>query len=53
MTRPAGEPAAIAGGSRSLAGAAAALRDVRGRLRGATSFVVVAGAWKARPARPS
>ena len=46
MTRPAGEPAAIAGGSRSLSGAAAALRDVRGRLRGATSFVVVAGAWK-------
>jgi uncharacterized protein YukE len=46
MTRPAGEPAAIAGGSRSLAGAAAALQDVRGRLRGATSFVVVAGAWK-------
>ena len=46
MTRPAGEPAAIAGGSRSLAGAAAALRDVRGRLPGATSFVVVAGAWK-------
>ena len=46
MSRPAGEPAAIAGGSRSLAGAAAALRDVRGRLRGATSFVVVAGAWK-------
>ena len=46
MTRPAGEPAATAGGSRSLAGAAAALRDVRGRLRGATSFVVVAGAWK-------
>jgi uncharacterized protein YukE len=46
MSRPAGEPAAIAGGSRSLAGAAAALRDVGGRLRGATSFVVVAGAWK-------
>jgi uncharacterized protein YukE len=46
MTRPAGEPAAIAGGSRNLAGAAAALHDVRGRLRGATSFVVVAGAWK-------
>ena len=46
MSRPAGDPAAIAGGSRSLAGAAAALRDVRGRLRGATSFVVVAGAWK-------
>jgi hypothetical protein len=46
MTRPAGEPAVIAGGSRSLAGGAAALRDVRGRLRGATSFVVVAGAWK-------
>jgi uncharacterized protein YukE len=46
MTRPAGEPAAIVGGSRSLAGAAATLQDVRGRLRGATSFVVVAGAWK-------
>jgi uncharacterized protein YukE len=46
MTRPAGEPAAVAGGSRNLAGAAAALHDVRGRLRGATSSVVVAGAWK-------
>jgi hypothetical protein len=46
MTRPAGQPAVVAGGSRSLAGAAAALQDVRGRLRGATSFVVVAGAWK-------
>ena len=40
------EPAAIAGGSRSLAGAAAALQDVRGRLRGATSPVVAAGALK-------
>jgi hypothetical protein len=46
MTRPAGEPAAIAHGSRALGGAAAALREVRGRLRGATSFVVVAGAWR-------
>jgi hypothetical protein len=46
VNRPAGQPAVVAGGSRSLAGAAAALQDVRGRLRGATSFVVVAGAWK-------
>jgi uncharacterized protein YukE len=46
MSRPAGEPAAIAAGSRSLAGAAGSLRDVRVRLRGATSFVVVAGAWR-------
>jgi uncharacterized protein YukE len=46
MSRPAGEPTAIAAGSRSLAGAAGSLRDVRLRLRGATSFVVVAGAWR-------
>jgi hypothetical protein len=29
-----------------MGGAAGALRDVGGRLRGATSFVVVAGAWR-------
>jgi uncharacterized protein YukE len=46
MSRPAGEASVVAGGSRTLAGAAAALRDTRGRLRGATSSVVVAGAWK-------
>ena len=54
MTRPAGEPAAIAGGSRSLAGAAAALRDVRGRLCGERPRSWSSPApGRARPARPS
>jgi hypothetical protein len=42
----AGEPAALAAGARQLAGAAEALRGVRGQLAGAASFVVVAGAWR-------
>ncbi len=46
MSRPAGDPAALAAGARTMIAAASALRDVRGRLGGATSFVVVAGAWK-------
>ncbi|HSO51311.1 MAG TPA: hypothetical protein VL330_00895 [Actinomycetes bacterium] len=46
MSRPAGDPAALAAGARGMSAAAGALRDVGGRLRGATSFVVVAGAWK-------
>ena len=46
MSRPAGEPGALAAGSRTMAGAAAALRDLGPRLRGATSFVVDAGAWQ-------
>jgi len=46
MRRPAGEPGAIAAGSRGMGAAAGALRDVRGRLRGTTSFVVAAGAWQ-------
>jgi hypothetical protein len=36
----------VAAGARSMGAAAGALRDVRGRLVGATSFVVVAGAWR-------
>jgi uncharacterized protein YukE len=36
----------LAAGARSIGAAAAALRDVRGRLVGVTSFVVVAGAWR-------
>lgn len=36
----------LAAGARSIGAAAAALRDVRGRLGGATSFLVVAGAWR-------
>jgi hypothetical protein len=36
----------VAAGARSMGAAAGALRDVRGRLAGATSFVVVAGAWR-------
>jgi uncharacterized protein YukE len=46
MGRPAGEPGTIAAGSRGMGAAAGALREVRGRLRGATSFVVTAGAWR-------
>jgi uncharacterized protein YukE len=46
MTRPAGDPGALAAGARSMGGAAGALRDVGRRLHGATSFVVVAGAWR-------
>ena len=46
MSRPAGEPGALAAGSQTMAGAAAALGDLGRRLRGATSFVVDAGAWR-------
>ena len=46
MRRPAGEPGTVAAGSRGMAAAAGALREVRGRLRGAASFVVTAGAWQ-------
>jgi uncharacterized protein YukE len=46
MRRPAGEPGTIAAAARGLGAAAGALREVRGRLRGATSFVVTAGAWQ-------
>jgi hypothetical protein len=42
----AGEPAMLAAGARQLAGAADALLGVRGRLAGAVSFVVSAGAWR-------
>ncbi|HTF58723.1 MAG TPA: hypothetical protein VK713_02295, partial [Actinomycetes bacterium] len=46
MRRPAGEPGTIAVGSRGMGAAAGALREVSGRLRGATSSVVTAGAWR-------
>ena len=46
MSRPAGDPGALAAAARRMAGAAGALREAGWRLRGATSFVVVAGAWK-------
>ena len=46
MSRPAGEPAALAAGARELAAAADALHGARGQLAGAVSFVVVAGAWR-------
>ena len=46
MSRPAGEPAALAACSRSMGGAAAALREVRARLGRTTSSEVVAGAWR-------
>jgi hypothetical protein len=46
MSRPAGDPAALGAGARALAAAAEALRGVRGRVGGAGSSVVVAGAWR-------
>ena len=46
MRRPAGEPGALTAEARRLGGAAEALRDAGGRLRGTTSFVVDAGAWR-------
>jgi hypothetical protein len=46
MSRPAGEPGALAAGARSLAGGAAALREVGGRLQGAMSFAATADAWR-------
>jgi uncharacterized protein YukE len=46
MRRPVGEPATIAAGARGLGAAAGALREVRGRLPGAASSVVTAGAWR-------
>ena len=46
MSRPAGDPGALAAGARTMSAAASALREVHGRLGGAPSFVVVAGAWK-------
>jgi uncharacterized protein YukE len=46
MSRPAGDPGALAAGARTMSAAASALRDAHGRLGGANSLVVVAGAWK-------
>jgi uncharacterized protein YukE len=46
VSPPAGEPGAVAAGARSMAAAAGALGQVGDRLRGATLFVVVAGAWR-------
>jgi uncharacterized protein YukE len=46
MSRPAGDPGALAAAARRMGGAAGALRDAGPGLAGATSFVVVAGAWK-------
>jgi uncharacterized protein YukE len=46
MSRPAGEPGALAAGARSLAGGAAALREVGGRLQGAMSSAAAADAWR-------
>jgi len=45
MTRPAGEPGAVAGGSRAISSAAGALRDVGRRVAGTTSSVATAGVW--------
>jgi len=44
--RPAGEPGALAGGSRALSAAAGALRDLVRRLAATTSSVAAAGVWK-------
>jgi hypothetical protein len=46
VTRPAGDPGAVGAAARGMGAAAGALRDVRAGLRGITSFVVVAGAWR-------
>jgi uncharacterized protein YukE len=46
VRRPAGEPAAVAGGSRALSSAAGALREVARRVAGTTSSVAAAGVWK-------
>jgi hypothetical protein len=46
MRRPAGDPGTVAAGSRRLGAAAGALQEVRGRLVGAASSVVVARAWR-------
>jgi len=46
VSRPAGEPAALAAAAREPAAAADARLGVRGRLAGAVSFVVGAGAWR-------
>ncbi|HEV8371606.1 MAG TPA: hypothetical protein VGR68_00260 [Actinomycetota bacterium] len=46
MSRPAGDPAALAAGARALGAAADAVGGAGGRLRGTLSFVVVAGAWR-------
>jgi uncharacterized protein YukE len=45
VSRPAGDPAALAAGARALAAAADAL-GTGSRLGGTLSFVVVAGAWR-------
>jgi uncharacterized protein YukE len=46
VSRPAGDPAALAAGARALGAAADAVGGAGGRLRGTLSFVVVAGAWR-------
>jgi uncharacterized protein YukE len=46
MSRPAGEPGALAAGARSLAAGAAALRELGGRLQGAMSLAADADAWR-------
>jgi uncharacterized protein YukE len=46
ISRPAGEPGALAAGARRLGAAAEALRDAGRRLRGTTSFAGDAGAWR-------
>jgi hypothetical protein len=46
MSRPAGDPAVLGAGARTLVAAAEALRAVRGRVGGAGAPVVVAGAWR-------
>jgi len=46
VSRPAGDPAALAAGARALGAAADAVGGAGGRLGGTLSFVVVAGAWR-------
>jgi uncharacterized protein YukE len=46
MSRPAGEPGALAAAARSLGAGAAALRELRGRLQAAMSLAGHADAWR-------
>jgi uncharacterized protein YukE len=46
MSRPAGEPGALAAGARSLGAGAAALRELGGRLQAAMSFAGAADGWR-------
>jgi uncharacterized protein YukE len=50
MSRPAGDPGTVAGGSRAMGAAAGAVRDLARRLQGTTSSVAAAGMWQGQAA---